>query len=154
MTLSTTIKILTPLSHVDVFNHVRQVLGIPQDHPYRLQDYCGPNAMWSVPGGFNAMVIVNGPGKAEQSDILDAQEYSQDIGPVAWEVIVNLDTSYAYRGRHGTAAGVHNYVIQSLMDKYPGLEFWAENEFDGEWHHNQLPYKGSVLQPYKGSVTL
>jgi len=140
MTLATEIRILTPLDHLKVFNYIRSVLDIPEAHPYKIRELCGRNALWSQPGGFDSMVIVGGLGALADWQIEESKKCNKELGPLKWQVFVNLDTTYNYKGKHGSCSGVHNFVVESLLTQYPQIDLWACNEYEDTWHHNTLPY--------------
>ena len=143
MALSTDIKIVSAADKMEVFHCVRSILGIPRNHPFRPFECCsfmGQRPLKSNPGIFGVDVIVAGAGRMSAEAIEEAKDQGYNVGPLAWNVHVSLDTPYTYDGIHGSASGVHNYVIAKLMEKMPGLDFWAQDEFDGTWHHNAIPY--------------
>lgn len=48
---------------------------------------------------------------------------------------LSLDTVY---GRNGGA--IHNNVVNELLKRFPNCHIVALNEFDSEWHLNDVPY--------------
>ena len=140
MTLSTHIKIITEVDQLEIFKLARSILSIPEYVGYHYSDIFGVGTIWSNPCGADAMLIVGPPGSLSQDWLDECREYSINPGPLKWMCHINLDTAYGYTGRHGDCSGVHDHFIQELMNRRPELEFWANNEFDGTWHKNSLPY--------------
>ena len=48
---------------------------------------------------------------------------------------VYLDTPYCCNGQD-----IHNQVIMAAMASFPDCDWYAQNEFDGIWHHKSAPY--------------
>ena len=48
---------------------------------------------------------------------------------------VRLDTAYGAGGGE-----IHNNVVTSLIAAFPNCHIVANNEFEGEWHVNEVPY--------------
>jgi hypothetical protein len=137
MTLATTIRILEPgPSLKDLFDALREIIEIPSDHPYEeLTD-----SLTSEPGGFISALSVTGAGQLSDEDIEEIAEGSNSVGPASWNMAVHLDTTYRARTRHGGCSQVHNYIITMMSAKFPDMKWAADNEFEGTWHINTLPY--------------
>ena len=145
MTLSTSIRIADPVNPELVFLKAREIIGIPAEHPFTIGDkgLGWDNGVWiaSRPDGFRSALDVS----HAHGDLLidECDEYCDTPcdhhakQPPAY-VDVRLDTTYGFRGPNGETCGdVHREVCARLgawLDEQ-GLDWWAMDEYTGEWHH-------------------
>lgn len=148
MTLATRLNISDPVNPELVFLKARAAIGIPAEHPFKIDRVGGAVSIYSKPDGFcSALVVSHNDGALVAQDCApgvtcdDPCDYHARM-PSAF-VEIWLDTTYGYRGPNGEICDdVHNEVVASvgawLMTQ--GVEWWSHNEYDGSWHHLALPY--------------
>lgn len=145
MTLATSIHIQAPLNYQLVFLKARETIGIPAEHPFKVEGDTGlgwDNGQWvrSVPGGFrSALDVSHNNGELLVSECSEWCEqpcdYHRDLPPAY--IDVRLDTAYGYHGPNGeSCSDLHRSIVAQLgawLDEQ-GVNWWAQDEFTGEWH--------------------
>ena len=140
MTLATTIRVLqVDASTKEVFDKMREIIRIPEDHPYEDDEGC----LTSQPGDFMSYLCVGGENSLSEEDVDHLTEACFSIGPTKWLMEIDLDTSYGARvlGVGSSASAIHNYIIARMSSAFPDMVFATHNEFNDTWHYNELPYK-------------
>lgn len=161
MTLATQIRIIGDVSPEGVFAKVRDIIGIPQEQPFKIgpdgwgsQSDNGWIGTYSTPGGFRSALdmFVHPGGDADAGERLhdprfcdDPEEYPDGCGCFGetppCNIIVRLDTAYGM-GRDGgpSCDEIHRDICRQLGDWLIelGCDWWAQDESWGDWHH-QVP---------------
>lgn len=128
MTLCTNILLRTEHSQREVYDRMNQLLGAPEKP-------VGWEKMSNAPGqGFAAWLITAGPSSpGEHDDDCEPEcAYWRCVHP-GWDVLVNLDTGYAYRDSYGGCSILHARLIVDLYHwivATGGSLTWI-NEFSG-----------------------
>lgn len=147
MTLATSIHITTPCAEQFAqlaFLKAREIIGIPAEHPFKLSDkgLGWEDGEWigSTPDGFCSALDVS----HNRGLLLTPADYGEgpSTDPPAY-VDIRLDTAYGYRGPDGERCdAIHDRIVVALgtwLDEQ-GADWWAMNEYNGEWHHRSAPY--------------
>lgn len=148
MTLSTNVRIIGEVSPEGLFAKCREIIGIPQEHPFDVErgGFFGDGwvTTWSAMGGFRSMLIVGTSvcGPADPGSRWHDDEYCDDDCTCLnrtppCNAQVHLDTTYGYRGPEGGCSDVHREITARLGEWLTsiGCDWWAQDEFTGEWHH-------------------
>lgn len=135
MTLDTRVRIVDPLPPEDVFAFARSLIGATDEHKHNRREGCylGITSLIMEPGqGLSAWLMVDwhpdGPFPRED-DEPDAPDAC---------IEVSFDTGYGYSDDQGRGCSALHRELTAKLGEWLDdrrADWWAYDEFAGEWHH-------------------